>query len=110
MKSSLLWREQVFASRADLKIDTDFDRAHVDHAIDRTLEATLKDMATTNAYVMVRQPDSHPRLKPVLDLFQTDVTAIYAQFGRVGALYGRPSGHWRALPRPDALSLHLLAQ
>jgi|HubBroStandDraft_6_1064221.scaffolds.fasta_scaffold366380_1 hypothetical protein len=66
-------RDQVFASRADLKIDTDFDRAHVDHAIDRTLEATLKDMATTNAYVMVRQPDSHPRLKPVLDLFQTEL-------------------------------------
>jgi hypothetical protein len=68
-------REQVFASRADLKIDTDFDRAHIDNGIDRTLEATLADMATTNAYVMVRQPDSHPRLKPVLELFQAELRA-----------------------------------
>jgi hypothetical protein len=69
-------REQVFASRADLKIDTDFDRAHVEHAIERTLEATLEDMATTNAYVMVRQPDRHPRLKPVLDLFQSELREL----------------------------------
>jgi hypothetical protein len=62
-------KEQVFASRADLKIDTDFDRAHIENGIDRTLAATLADMATTNAYVMVRQPDSHPRLKPILELF-----------------------------------------
>jgi hypothetical protein len=66
-------REQVFASRADLKIDTDFDNAHKDHAIDRSLEATLADMATTNAYVMVRQPDTHPRLRPVLELFMSEL-------------------------------------
>ncbi len=66
-------RDHVFASRADLKIDTDFDRAHVEHAIERTLEATLEDMATTNAYIMVRQPERHARLKPVLDLFQSQL-------------------------------------
>lgn len=66
-------RDQVFATRADLKIDADFDRAHIDHAIEHTLEATLADMATTNSYVMVRQPDSHPRLRPILELLQEEV-------------------------------------
>jgi hypothetical protein len=66
-------REQVFASRADLKIDTDFDRAHVSHAIDQSLEATLADMATTNSYVMVRKPDSDPRLREVLELFTSEL-------------------------------------
>jgi hypothetical protein len=65
--------DQVYASRADLKIDTDFDRAHKDHAIDRSLAATLADMATTNAYVMVRQPDTHPRLRPILELFMSEL-------------------------------------
>jgi len=66
--------DQVFASRADLKIDTDFDKAHVDHAIDQSLAATLADMATSNSYVMVRKPDSHPRLREVLDLFMTELS------------------------------------
>jgi hypothetical protein len=30
-------------------------------------------MATTNSYVMVRQPDSHPRLRPVLDLLMSEL-------------------------------------
>ncbi len=66
-------RDQVFFSRADLKIDANFDRAHKDHATGLSLESTLADMATTNSYVMVRQPDSHPRLKPVLELLMTEL-------------------------------------
>lgn len=65
--------DRVFFSRADLKIDANFDRAHKDHATGLTLERTLADMATTNSYVMVRQPDSHPRLKPVLELLMTEL-------------------------------------
>jgi hypothetical protein len=38
--------DQVYASRADLKIDTDFERAHKDHAIKQSLEATLADITT----------------------------------------------------------------
>jgi hypothetical protein len=92
-------KDQVFASRADLKIDTDFDRAHVDNAIERTLELTLADMASTNAYVMVRQPDSHPRLKPVLELFQNELreyirkkreTAPKAELGNVSERFHDP--------------------
>jgi hypothetical protein len=74
--------DQVFASRADLKIDTDFDRAHIDHAIDRSLAATLADMATSNSYVMVRKPDSHPRLKEVLDLFMHDLNESVGRIPR----------------------------
>jgi hypothetical protein len=65
--------DQVFFSRADLKIDANFDRAHRDHTTGLTLERTLSDMATTNSYVMVRKPDAHPRLKPVLDLFMQEL-------------------------------------
>lgn len=92
-------RDQVFASRADLKIDTDFDRAHVDNAIEKTLELTLADMASTNAYVMVRQPDTHPRLKPVLALFQGELreyirkkreTAAKAELGNVSENFHDP--------------------
>jgi hypothetical protein len=65
--------DQVFFSRADLKIDANFDRAHVEHATGLSLAATLADMATTSSYVMVRQPDSHPRLKPVLELLKSEL-------------------------------------
>jgi hypothetical protein len=65
--------DQVFFSRADLKIDANFDRAHKDHATGLTLADTLADMATTNSYVMVRQPDTHPRLRPVLDLLMGEL-------------------------------------
>ena len=68
-------RDRVFASRADLKIDTDFDKAHEEHKIDQSLEATLADMATMNSYVMVRQPDSHPKLRPVLEAFMAELRA-----------------------------------
>lgn len=78
-------RDRVFASRADLEIDTDFDRAHVEHKIERTLEETLADMATTNSYVMVRQPDSHPRLRPVLEQFMADLREQIRQRGGAGA-------------------------
>ncbi|HYJ09371.1 MAG TPA: hypothetical protein VEX18_10190 [Polyangiaceae bacterium] len=71
--------DRVFFSRADLKIDANFDRAHVDHATGLSLESTLADMATTNSYVMVRQPDSHPRLKPVLDLLMTELREFVHQ-------------------------------
>ncbi len=75
-------RDQVFATRADLKIDADFDRAHIDHAIEHTLEATLADMASTNSYVMVRQPDAHPRLRPILEFLQNELRE------RIGGLKG----------------------
>lgn len=71
--------DQVFFSRADLKIDANFDRAHVDHATGLSLESTLRDMATTNSYVMVRQPDTHPRLRPVLDLLMTELREFVHQ-------------------------------
>lgn len=67
--------EQVSANRADLKIDADFNRAYIDHAIQHTLQDTLADMATTNSYVMVRQPETHPRLKPILALLQAEFKA-----------------------------------
>jgi hypothetical protein len=90
-------RDRVFASRADLKIDTDFDRAHVDHKIDQSLEATLGDMATMNSYVMVRQPDSHPRLQPVLEQFKSE---LREQMRRSGASGGGPSRSNGALHDP----------
>jgi cupin-like protein len=92
-------RDQVFASRADLRIDTDFDRAHLDHGIDRSLEAALADLATTNSYVMVRKPDAHPRLRPVLQLFVSELrehisrlqrTSPSAQLAKFGEVFHDP--------------------
>lgn len=68
-------KELVSANRADIKIDADFNRAYIDHAIEHTLADTLADMATTNSYVMVRQPETHPRLKPILELLQAEFKA-----------------------------------
>jgi hypothetical protein len=86
-------RDRVFASRADLKIDTDFDRAHVDHKIDQSLEATLGDMETMNSYVMVRQPDSHPRLKPVLEEFMSELREeIRRGSGHAGVAAAKATG------------------
>lgn len=84
--------DQVFASRADLKIDTDFDKAHVEHAIDRSLSATLASMETSNSYVMVRQPDSDPRLRPVLELFMEELSQAVNAIPRlpVGLLPKKP--------------------
>jgi hypothetical protein len=65
-------RELVSANRADIQIDADFNRAYIDHAIEHTLEDTLADMATTNSYVMVRTPETHPRLKPILEVLQAE--------------------------------------
>ena len=84
-------KDQVFASRADLKIDADFDRAHVDHAIDRSLEATLANMASSNSYVMVRKPDTDSRLKPVLDLFTETLTGLAQGLTASSLLGGRSS-------------------
>lgn len=78
--------DQVFFSRADLKIDANFDRAHVDYATGLSLESTLRDMATSNSYVMVRQPDSHPRLRPVLELMMSELRDfVHEAHGRVGS-------------------------
>ena len=78
--------DRVFFSRADLKIDANFDRAHKDHATGLSLESTLADMATTNSYVMVRQPDSHPRLKPVLELLMEELRGfVHEVHGRQGS-------------------------
>jgi cupin-like protein len=78
--------EQVFFSRADLKIDANFDRAHKDFATGLSLESTLADMASTNSYVMVRQPDSHPRLKPVLELLMNELRDfVHEAHGRQGS-------------------------
>ena len=65
--------DQVFFSRADLEIDANFDRAHVDHTTGLSLETTLSDMARTNSYVMVRKPDAHPKLRPVLELLMAEL-------------------------------------
>lgn len=79
-------KDQVFFSRADMKIDANFDRAHVEYATGLTLESTLADMATTNSYVMVRQPDSHPRLRPVLDDLMVELRDfVHEAHGRVGS-------------------------
>lgn len=76
--------EQVFYSSGRLSRGANFDRAHLDHATGLTLAQTIEEIRTTNSYVMVRAPESHPSLTPLFREMLDAVEALMKERGFSG--------------------------
>jgi len=57
--------DQVFFSSAKVSKDVDFDRAWIEHRSSFSLRDALTDLATTDAYIMVRAPETDPEYQPL---------------------------------------------
>jgi hypothetical protein len=57
--------DQVFFSSASVNKDADFDRAWIEHRSRFSLSEALTDLASTDAYIMVRAPETDPEYQPL---------------------------------------------
>lgn len=57
--------DQVFFSSASVNKDVDFDRAWIEHRSRFSLQEALTDLASTDAYIMVRAPETDPEYQPL---------------------------------------------
>lgn len=68
---------QVFYSSASVKRDADFDRAWIEHKSRFSLKDALQDLANTDAYIMVRSPETDPEYQPLFqEILQTVQDAV----------------------------------
>lgn len=78
-------KAHVYHSNGRLTEGDDFDRAHIDHAPEASLEATLEDLRNTDAYIMVRQPEEHPSFQPLYAELKSDVNELIRKVGLDGS-------------------------
>lgn len=74
-------KENVFFSQGLVDRNTNFDRAHIDHPTGLSLEQTLENLRTSNAYIMVRQPELSPSFQPLFRELLSEVEVIMQQRG-----------------------------
>lgn len=78
--------DQVFHSNGKLANTDNFDRAHIDHRPAMGLEATLQELRTTDAYIMVRKPETDPSFKDLMSGLLADVKGITSSAGIKGGV------------------------
>lgn len=78
--------DQVFHSSGLLSNADNFDTAHKEHRPALGLQATMEQLLTTDAYIMVRQPESDPGFRDLLAQLQEDVAAVFASAGQTGGI------------------------
>lgn len=72
---------QVFHSNGRLQNGDDFDNAHNLHRPEESLAQALEQLRTTDAYIMVRQPEVHATFKPLYDALCADVARMATAAG-----------------------------
>jgi len=72
---------QVFHSTGRLGFSDNFDRAHLEHRPEQGLRDALEQLRTTNAYIMVRQPETAPSFRPLLEDLKRDVELLVKAAG-----------------------------
>lgn len=78
---------QVFHSSGQLDTADDFDRAHEDHRPGHALEEALERLRAVDAYIMVRQPETHPAFGSLFKVLEAEVAAIARRAGLDGQLH-----------------------
>ena len=58
-------QNQVFFSSANVNLNADFDRAWIEHRSRFSLQEALTDLANSDAYIMVRAPETDPEYQPL---------------------------------------------
>ncbi|KRG70953.1 cupin-like domain-containing protein [Pseudoxanthomonas dokdonensis] len=77
---------QVFHSSGLLDNSDNFDRAHLEHQAELGLEETLERLRHTDAYIMVRQPETADSFKPLLQELKADVQSLVREAGISGGI------------------------
>lgn len=80
-------RNQVFHSNGQLSNTDDFDNAHRLHKPRESLEQALHQLRTTNAYIMVRQPEAHPSFRSLHAELREEVAAAARMAGLPQAVH-----------------------
>ena len=72
---------QVYHSNGRLEFGDDFDRAHLEHRPGQGLRDALEQLRTTDAYIMVRKPETAPSFQPLFEDLKHDVERLVALSG-----------------------------
>lgn len=78
--------DQVFHSSGQLRNTDNFDTAHVDHKPALGLQQAMDQLLTTDAYIMVRQPETDPSFKTLMEQLHDDVTRLFESIGIGGGI------------------------
>lgn len=76
----------VFHSNGRLDYGDDFDRAHLQHKPEQRLQEALEQLRTSDAYIMVRQPETDASFMPLLKDLTQDVSRVVADAGIPGGI------------------------
>jgi Cupin-like domain len=77
-------KSHVYHSNGRLTEGDNLDSAHLDHAPEASLEATMEDLRNTDAYIMVRQPEQHASFQPLHAELKSDVDQFIRKAGLGG--------------------------
>lgn len=69
-------QDQVMYSKTLSDLNSNFDRAHLDHRNNLSIEETIENIRTSDSYIMVRSPEDHPSFKELYSLLLEDVNKI----------------------------------
>ncbi|MFT3762914.1 MAG: cupin-like domain-containing protein [Pseudoxanthomonas sp.] len=72
---------QVYHSNGRLQFGDNFDRAHIEHRPESNLQSALESLRDTDAYIMVRQPETAESFKPLLEDLKHDVELLVKEAG-----------------------------
>jgi cupin-like protein len=73
--------DQVMYSKKLQDLRTNFERAHIDHQNGLSIEETIEHIRTSESYISVRKPESHPSFQPLFAEINSDVGELMRKHG-----------------------------
>lgn len=74
--------DQVFHSNGQLTLADNLDRAHREHSPAQSLHEALQRLREVDAYIMVRQPETHPSFQPLFRMLEAEVREMVRASGQ----------------------------
>ena len=73
--------ERVEYSKGLLNINDDFEKTFKEKPADRSLEETIETIRTSNSYIMINRPETHPAFAPIKRQLIEDIEIIMRRLG-----------------------------
>ena len=95
-------RDKVMFSKGLSDLAINFDRAHIDHRNELSLEQTIETIRTSSSYIAVRDPEDDPAFRGLYADLRAEVTDLLRQGGKSRAVY--EPRMWLFIASPNAMT------
>lgn len=91
---------QVMYSKGLNDLGINFDRAHIDHKNGLGLRETIETIATSNSYIAVKNPETHPSFKELFSDLANDMSELIKLKGK--GIVAKEPMLWMFIASPNA--------